>query len=561
LTTVTSPLSVTKAFGATAIVLNGTTSLTLSFNNTNAIPLTGVAVTDNLPGGLVVATPNGLMNTCGGTVSATAGSSLLSLSGGTIPASSSCTLRISVTGTTPGTKNNQTGAPGSNETGPGVPSNIASLTVNPFTVSITDPPVCLGPGGIVAVTATFTNGATSSQSAVFTASLPAGLVPLVGSCSASAGACAVTPNATPATVNVNVGALGAGQTVTVTFQAQLGDVPTGTQLCINSQVVFGGGTPISVQACTAVNCPAVGPGSPYPSASAVSDQKLGSVLVYNFYSSNSAAPNTQNTRIAITNTHPSLPVALHVFFVDGSSCSIADSLICLTAGQTTSFLASDVDPGTTGYIIAVASDRVTGCPINFNFLAGDEYVKLSSGHAANLAAESFAALAGGLPACDADSVTAVLNFDGVSYNRAPRALATSNLPSRADGNDTLLVLNRFGGSLVNGAAALSNVFGILYNDAETPLSFGFNPGVCQFRSSLSNNFPRVTPRFEQFILAGRSGWAKLYSLDDQGLLGAQINFNGQAGAAAGAFNQGHNLHKLTLTPAAQLTLPIFPPNC
>jgi uncharacterized repeat protein (TIGR01451 family) len=561
LTTVTSPLSVAKAFGATAIGLNGTTSLTLTFNNTNAIPLTGVTVTDNLPAGLVVATPNGLMNTCGGTVSAVAGSSLLSLAGGTLPASSSCTLKINVTGTTPGTKNNQTGAPSSNETGPGAPSNTASLTVNPFTVSITDPPVCLGPGGIVAVTASFTNGATFAQGAVFTATLPAGLVPLVGSCGASAGACMVNPNTTPATVNVNVAALGAGQTVTVNFQGQLGDVATGTQLCIDSQVVFGGGTPVSVQACTTVNCPTVGPGLPYPAGSEASDQKPGSVLVYNLYSSNSAAPFAQNTRITITNMHPSLPVAVHLFFVDGSSCSIADGRICLTANQTASFLASDIDPGTTGYIIAVASDRLTGCPLNFNFLVGDEYVKLSSGHAANLAAESFAALAGGLPACDADSLTAALNFDGVSYNRAPRALAASNLPSRADGNDTLIVLNRFGGSLVNGAATLSNLFGILYNDAEIPLSFGLNPGVCQFRSSLSNNFPRTTPRFEQFITAGHSGWAKFYSQDDEGLLGAQINFNGQAGTAAGAFNQGHNLHKLTLTPTAQLTIPVFPPNC
>ena len=45
------------------------------------------------------------------------------------------------------------------------------------------------------------------------------------------------------------------------------------------------------------------------------------------------------------------------------------------------------------------------------------------------------------------------------------------------------------------------------------------------------------------------------------MLGAQINFNANAGTAAGAFNQGHNLHKLTLTTAAVLTIPIFPPNC
>ncbi|MEP7342505.1 MAG: hypothetical protein ABI977_32555, partial [Acidobacteriota bacterium] len=70
-----------------------------------------------------------------------------------------------------------------------------------------------------------------------------------------------------------------------------------------------------------------------------------------------------------------------------------------------------------------------------------------------------------------------------------------------------------------------------------------------------------TPRFEQFIPAGRSGWAKIFSQADIGLLGAAINFNPDAGTNAGAFNQGHNLHKLTLTTTASYTIPIFPPGC
>jgi hypothetical protein len=111
------------------------------------------------------------------------------------------------------------------------------------------------------------------------------------------------------------------------------------------------------------------------------------------------------------------------------------------------------------------------------------------------------------------------------------------------------------------ATTFGPLFGILYDDAENPLSFTFNTGVCQFRSSLSSNFPRTAPRVEQFILASHSGWAKFFALANNALLGAQLNFNANAGTAANAFNQGHNLHKLTLTSAAQLTIPIFPPNC
>jgi hypothetical protein len=309
---------------------------------------------------------------------------------------------------------------------------------------------------------------------------------------------------------------------------------------------------------------AADPGLAYPANSPVSDQKAGSVLVYNLYSSSVSAPNTNNSRVNITNTSSTSVANVHIFFVDGATCSIADSFICLTANQTASFLASDVDPGTTGYIIAVATND-TGCPVAFNFLIGDVYVKLTSGHAANLAAESFNAriFGAGVPAdCDAASITAILNFNDINYDRAPRTLAVSNIPSRADGNDTLIILNRIGGSLAIGAAAIGPVFGIIYDDAENPLSFTFSAPNCQFRSSLSNNFPRLAPRFEQFIPAGRSGWAKFFSTADTvALLGSSINFNPNAATAANAFNGGHNMHKLTLAISTQLTIPIFPSNC
>ena len=89
----------------------------------------------------------------------------------------------------------------------------------------------------------------------------------------------------------------------------------------------------------------------------------------------------------------------------------------------------------------------------------------------------------------------------------------------------MLILNRIGGDLKTNADTLTSLFGVFYNDTEVGLSFTFNPGVCQFRSSVTNNFPRITPRFETFVPAGRSGWLKLNSTNDQGILGAAINFN------------------------------------
>ena len=59
-------------------------------------------------------------------------------------------------------------------------------------------------------------------------------------------------------------------------------------------------------------------GAPYPATSEVSDQKAGSILIYNFYTSSSSNANLTNTRINITNTNSTMSVAVHLFFVDGS---------------------------------------------------------------------------------------------------------------------------------------------------------------------------------------------------------------------------------------------------
>jgi hypothetical protein len=105
--TVINPPTIAKAFGAATIPLNGTTSLTFTLSSTNQnLTLNGVAFTDNLPAGLVVATPNNLNTTCSGTATAVAGSSSVSLSGASLAPGASCTVSVNVQGTTAGLKNN-----------------------------------------------------------------------------------------------------------------------------------------------------------------------------------------------------------------------------------------------------------------------------------------------------------------------------------------------------------------------------------------------------------------------------------------------------------------------
>lgn len=309
---------------------------------------------------------------------------------------------------------------------------------------------------------------------------------------------------------------------------------------------------------------AADPGLLYPPTSEASDQKAGSLLFYNVYTSGPTNGNAENTRINITNTSVTSAAFVHLYFV-ASSCAIADSFICLTATQTASFLASDIDPGVKGYIVGLAVDGVFGCPVAFNWLIGDAYIKFATGHAANLGAVAFSSLYNGLlPGCDSNSITAAINFNGVvgaGYNCTPAVIALDNVGSRSDGNDTMVILNRVGGNLGIGASSLGTVFGLLYDDAENVTSFSVT-GNCQLMSTLSNNFPRTTPRFETFIPAGRTGWLKFYNQTGAiGILGAAINLNANAASSAGAFNGGHNLHHLTLNCGMSYTVPVFPPSC
>ncbi len=307
--------------------------------------------------------------------------------------------------------------------------------------------------------------------------------------------------------------------------------------------------------------PQTTPGIAYPALSEVSDQKEGSILFYPIYTSDAVNNNTQNTRIAITNTSNTERATVHLFAIDGSSCAVLDAFLCLTPNQTTSFLASDFDPGNTGYLVALAVENDTGMPRVFNELIGDLYVKFSSGHQANLAAESIAASMMFPAGVDPNVTTTTLRFDGMNYNRLPRILAADNIGSRADGNSTMLIINRVGGNFTTTGATIGNLTGLLFDDAENALSFTANLGVCQYRKILDNTFPRTFNQFERVIPAGRSGWMKFWTVNDWALFGSQINFNANTASSAGAFNQGHNLHHMTLTDAATIVVPVFIPSC
>ena len=102
-----SPVTISKAFANTGNRSQTETNvLVVTLSNSSASAVTGVAVTDTLPAGVVIANAPTTATTCGGTVTAVAGSGSMGLSGATIPASGSCTFRATTIGTTTGLKTN-----------------------------------------------------------------------------------------------------------------------------------------------------------------------------------------------------------------------------------------------------------------------------------------------------------------------------------------------------------------------------------------------------------------------------------------------------------------------
>ena len=228
--TVINPPTIAKAFGAATIPLNGTTSLTFTLSSTNAnLTINGVAFTDNLPAGLVVATPNGLTSTCSGTATAVAGSSSVSLSGATLAPAASCTISVNVTGTTAGVKNNSVQVTSTNA-GTGNTSNASITVVAPPTIAKVFGAASIPLNGSTSLSFTITNpNTTVALTGVgFSDTLPAGLVVstpngLTGTC----GAGTITATAGTNTISLSGGTIAASGSCT--FSVNVTGISAGLQ--------------------------------------------------------------------------------------------------------------------------------------------------------------------------------------------------------------------------------------------------------------------------------------------------------------------------------------------
>jgi hypothetical protein len=324
------------------------------------------------------------------------------------------------------------------------------------------------------------------------------------------------------------------------------------------------------------------PGMPGSAANAalglgVSENKLGSVLFYNYYTSDISSASV-NTRFSITNANPTQDIAVHLFFVDGSTCNIADNFICLTRNQTASFLASDIDPNVTGYVVAVAVDA-QGLPAGFNYLAGDELVVTGTGHRFGLAAVAAARRDGNFVSpVNSDGISATMFFNGVQYDFLPQTMILDNFPSQTAGlgtsaGDTRLYVYTPHSDLATGGSdsPSGTLFFLIRDDQENTFS-----GQLSYVCYLSSDKQRITsvrtsPNINTIVPAGQSGWASFSSFGTRKVLcnttGTTTTLNnlplmGATATRTGSFLGGHNLrYATTFTQGYSITIPLITPSC
>jgi hypothetical protein len=413
----------------------------------------------------------------------------------------------------------------------------------PFTASMTDPFVCNGIGSSILVTAQLTNPNATAQAGTFNVALPATLTVIPNSCTTNPniGTCTTTA---PNLIAWN-GTIPAGQTVTFTYQAQVADgTPEGSTITINSSGSVGGITATTSTSGT-VSCPGL---THAPEDVKLSDQKAGSVVVFPFYTSKSGAGS--DTRLHLSNTGES-SAFVHLFFIDGATCNQADYSVCLTPNASLNFLASEFDPDTTGWLLAVAVDA-QGNPIQNNGLIGNAFVN-DGNYVGNYGAESFWAYSNNLATINGDKAT--LRFNGTSYDAMPNQFAVE-IQSPRDVIGQKIVTVGMNGDItkgtLSGAAQLG--VGVAYNGNEKPFgSFsGFLNGICQASAIITGTSPRVPFTMAGIIPSGQVGTIKLNIGGGVGLLLTPQNSKKWSGI--------RGLHK-TGTTFTTITIPVLPPKC
>jgi len=166
-----------KSFNPDSLPLGDISELTLTVDNSGALlDATGLAFSDPLPAGMLIATPSAANNGCGGTLTAPDGGATVQLSGGTVAAGAICQIRVNVTTTAVGALVNTTSTLTSSlGSSPAASATLTARAAPGFTKVFAPNPVAAG--GISQLTLTIDNSAesVSADGLTFSDPLPSGL--------------------------------------------------------------------------------------------------------------------------------------------------------------------------------------------------------------------------------------------------------------------------------------------------------------------------------------------------------------------------------------------------
>ena len=168
----------TKEFMPDVIGPGGTSMLVFTIDNPSASPVTSMDFTDNLPAGVIIASPGNAQNGCGGTLTAMNGGSTISLASGELIGNGSCQISVNVTANNPGVYTNTTGDLTSSAGNSGTASDDLTISTDRpgFSKSFTPSTVDLGEQSTLVFTLDNSQNPNQVTTFQFTDNLPVGMI-------------------------------------------------------------------------------------------------------------------------------------------------------------------------------------------------------------------------------------------------------------------------------------------------------------------------------------------------------------------------------------------------
>jgi uncharacterized repeat protein (TIGR01451 family) len=351
-------LGVEKTFSPTAVSLGQVSRLALTLVSTlNAAGLTNVAVTDNLPAGLLVAPVPNVASTCNTAPSPAPGAASVSIAGVTLAAQTNCTVQVDVIASTPGPHTNTIPVGGatssegySNQTSASAVLNV--LIAPTVGLAFAPNPVPAGASSALTISLGNSNGQALTASAL-TVPLPAGLT------------VALTPNAST-TCGGSVVATAAASSITLNGAT----IPANGSCTFKADV--SSNTPASYATTVAVGALSTAQGASNTAAANATLTVLQFPTVAQSLSLASIAPGG-TSRLTLTLGNPNAtPLTLSSPFVDTLPVSPGNLVIATPSGLNgTCTLASVTAAAGAGTVTYASGAAIPagGCTISVNVTA------------------------------------------------------------------------------------------------------------------------------------------------------------------------------------------------